>query len=152
GLLDYVAHINKMKKSDNVNDEIIAFESEDTEQQIALEVAMQWTTSYSESVHTFANTISTHEAGTHEEGIRTALTSLLNQYGREKQILWWKDPNLTGDAIRERLTAVVSIKQGEAQLEGQTKTKLGNSEAKTFVQRVVRNEFGHWMESNPAQA
>ena len=152
GLLDYVAHINKMKKSDNVNDEIIAFESEDTEQQIALEVAMQWTTSYSESVHTFANTISTHEGGTHEEGFRTALTSLVNQYAREQKILREKDPNLTGDDIREGLTAVVSIKLGEPQFEGQTKTKLGNSEAKTFVQRVVRDEFGHWMESNPAQA
>ncbi len=152
GLLDYVAHINTMKRSDTVNDEIIAFESEDTEQQIALEVAMQWTTSYSESVHTFANTISTHEGGTHEEGFRTALTSLVNQYAREQKILREKDPNLTGDDIREGLTAVVSIKLGEPQFEGQTKTKLGNSEAKTFVQRVVRDEFGHWMESNPAQA
>ena len=152
GLLDYVEHINTMKRSENVNDEIIAFESEDTEQQIALEVAMQWTTSYSESVHTFANTISTHEGGTHEEGFRTALTSLVNQYAREQKILREKDPNLTGDDIREGLTAVVSIKLGEPQFEGQTKTKLGNSEAKTFVQRVVRDEFGHWMESNPAQA
>ena len=152
GLLDYVAHINTMKRSENVNDEIIAFESEDTEQQIALEVAMQWTTSYSESVHTFANTISTHEGGTHEEGFRTALTSLVNQYAREQKILREKDPNLTGDDIREGLTAVVSIKMGEPQFEGQTKTKLGNSEAKTFVQRVVRDEFGHWMESNPVQA
>ncbi|MGO1398280.1 MAG: DNA topoisomerase (ATP-hydrolyzing) subunit B [Brevibacterium yomogidense] len=152
GLLDYVEHINTMKRSDTVNDEIIAFESEDTEQQIALEVAMQWTTSYSESVHTFANTISTHEGGTHEEGFRTALTSLVNQYAREQKILREKDPNLTGDDIREGLTAVVSIKLGEPQFEGQTKTKLGNSEAKTFVQRVVRDEFGHWMESNPVQA
>ena len=152
GLLDYVEHINTMKRSDTVNDEIIAFESEHTEQQIALEVAMQWTTSYSESVHTFANTISTHEGGTHEEGFRTALTSLVNQYAREQKILREKDPNLTGDDIREGLTAVVSIKLGEPQFEGQTKTKLGNSEAKTFVQRVVRDEFGHWMESNPVQA
>ena len=113
---------------------------------------MQWTTSYSESVHTFANTISTHEGGTHEEGFRTALTSLVNNYAREQKILREKDPNLTGDDIREGLTAVVSIKLGEPQFEGQTKTKLGNSEAKTFVQRVVRDEFGHWMESNPAQA
>ncbi|SMY11920.1 DNA topoisomerase (ATP-hydrolyzing) subunit B [Brevibacterium jeotgali] len=152
GLPDYVEHINMMKRSDTVNDQIIAFESEDTEQEIALEVAMQWTTSYSESVHTFANTISTHEGGTHEEGFRTALTSLVNQYAREQKILREKDPNLTGDDIREGLTAVVSIKLGEPQFEGQTKTKLGNSEAKTFVQRVVRDEFGHWMESNPAQA
>ena len=152
GLLDYVAHINRMKKSDTVNDTIIAFEAEDPEQMISLEIAMQWTTSYSESVHTFANTISTHEGGTHEEGFRTALTSLVNAYARDQKILREKDPNLTGDDIREGLTAVVSIKLGEPQFEGQTKTKLGNSEAKTFVQRVVRDEFGHWMESNPAQA
>ena len=152
GLLDYVAHINRTKRSETVNDEIIAFEAEDPDQMISLEVAMQWTTSYSESVHTFANTISTHEGGTHEEGFRTALTSLVNNYAREQKILREKDPNLTGDDIREGLTAVVSIKLGEPQFEGQTKTKLGNSEAKTFVQRVVRDEFGHWMESNPAQA
>ena len=152
GLLDYVAHINTMKRADNVNDEIIAFETEDPQQEISLEVAMQWTTSYSESVHTFANTISTHEGGTHEEGFRTAITSLVNQYAREQRILREKDPNLTGDDIREGLTAVVSVKLGEPQFEGQTKTKLGNSEAKTFVQRVVRDEFGHWMESNPVQA
>src|SRR5699024_3577568 len=90
--------------------------------------------------------------GTHEEGFRTAITSLVNQYAREQKILREKDPNLTGDDIREGLTAVVSIKLGEPQFEGQTKTKLGNSEAKTFVQRVVRDEFGHWMESNPVQA
>ncbi|GAA2094992.1 MULTISPECIES: DNA topoisomerase (ATP-hydrolyzing) subunit B [Brevibacterium] len=152
GLLDYVAHLNSMKKADLVNDQIIAFETEDTEQQIALEVAMQWTTSYSESVHTFANTISTHEGGTHEEGFRTALTSLINSYAREQKLLREKDPNLTGDDVREGLTAVISVKLGEPQFEGQTKTKLGNSEAKTFVQRVVRDEFGHWLESNPAQA
>jgi DNA gyrase subunit B len=152
GLLDYVAHINRMKKSETVNDTIIAFEAEDPDQMIALEIAMQWTTSYSESVHTFANTISTHEGGTHEEGFRTALTSLVNAYARDQKILREKDPNLTGDDIREGLTAVVSIKLGEPQFEGQTKTKLGNSEAKTFVQRVVRDEFGHWMESNPVQA
>ncbi|WP_101652887.1 DNA topoisomerase (ATP-hydrolyzing) subunit B [Brevibacterium ihuae] len=152
GLLDYVAYLNSAKKSDLVNDEIIAFESEDTEQTIALEVAMQWTTAYNESVHTYANTINTHEGGTHEEGFRTALTSLLNSYAREQKLLREKDSNLTGDDVREGLTAVLSIKLGEPQFEGQTKTKLGNSEAKTFVQRVVRDELGHWMESNPNQA
>ncbi|WP_029089747.1 DNA topoisomerase (ATP-hydrolyzing) subunit B [Brevibacterium album] len=152
GLLDYVAHLNSMKKADLVNDQIIAFETEDAQQQIALEVAMQWTTSYSESVHTFANTISTHEGGTHEEGFRTALTSLINAYAREQKLLREKDVNLTGDDVREGLTAVISVKLGEPQFEGQTKTKLGNSEAKTFVQRVVRDEFGHWLESNPVQA
>ncbi|MGW9825859.1 DNA gyrase subunit B [Brevibacterium pityocampae] len=152
GLLDYVAYLNSAKKTDLVNEEIIAFESEDTEQKIALEVAMQWTSSYNESVHTYANTINTHEGGTHEEGFRTALTSLLNNYARDQKLLREKDANLTGEDVREGLTAVLSIKLGEPQFEGQTKTKLGNSEAKTFVQRVVRDELGHWMESNPIQA
>ena len=152
GLLDYVKHLTATKKSEAVHDDVIAFEAEDTEQQIALEVAMQWTSSYAESVHTYANTINTHEGGTHEEGFRTALTSLINAYAREQKLLREKDANLTGDDVREGLTAVVSVKLGEPQFEGQTKTKLGNSEAKTFVQRIVRDELGHWLESNPAQA
>ncbi|MGJ7538983.1 DNA topoisomerase (ATP-hydrolyzing) subunit B [Brevibacterium luteolum] len=152
GLLDYVKHLTATKKSEAVHDDVIAFEAEDTEQQIALEVAMQWTSSYAESVHTYANTINTHEGGTHEEGFRTALTSLINAYAREQKLLRDKDANLTGDDVREGLTAVVSVKLGEPQFEGQTKTKLGNSEAKTFVQRIVRDELGHWLESNPAQA
>lgn len=152
GLLDYVQHLTATKKTETVHDDVIAFEAEDTEQQIALEVAMQWTSSYAESVHTYANTINTHEGGTHEEGFRTALTSLINSYAREQKLLREKDANLTGDDVREGLTAVVSVKLGEPQFEGQTKTKLGNSEAKTFVQRIVRDELGHWLESNPAQA
>lgn len=152
GLLDYVKHLTATKKSEAVHDDVIAFEAEDTEQQIALEVAMQWTSSYAESVHTYANTINTHEGGTHEEGFRTALTSLINAYAREQKLLREKDANLTGDDVREGLTAVVSVKLGEPQFEGQTKTKLGNSEAKTFVQRIVRDELGHWLESNPAQS
>ncbi|MCT1829588.1 DNA topoisomerase (ATP-hydrolyzing) subunit B [Brevibacterium luteolum] len=152
GLLDYVEHLTATKKTETVHDDVIAFEAEDTEQQIALEVAMQWTSSYAESVHTYANTINTHEGGTHEEGFRTALTSLINSYAREQKLLREKDANLTGDDVREGLTAVVSVKLGEPQFEGQTKTKLGNSEAKTFVQRIVRDELGHWLESNPAQA
>ncbi|PMB97758.1 DNA topoisomerase (ATP-hydrolyzing) subunit B [Brevibacterium luteolum] len=152
GLLDYVKHLTSTKKTEVVHEDVIAFEAEDTEQQIALEVAMQWTNSYAESVHTYANTINTHEGGTHEEGFRTALTSLINAYAREQKLLREKDANLTGDDVREGLTAIVSVKLGEPQFEGQTKTKLGNSEAKTFVQRIVRDELGHWLESNPAQA
>ena len=152
GLLDYVQHLTSTKKTETVHDDVIAFEAEDTVQKIALEVAMQWTTSYAESVHTYANTINTHEGGTHEEGFRTALTSLINSYAREQKLLREKDSNLTGDDVREGLTAVVSVKLGEPQFEGQTKTKLGNSEAKAFVQRIVRDELGHWLESNPAQA
>jgi DNA gyrase subunit B len=154
GLVDYVEYLNKAsaKKAEPVHDSVIAFESEDRERVMALEVAMQWTGSYSESVHTFANTINTHEGGTHEEGFRAALTGLINRYGRDKGFIKEKDENLTGDDVREGLTAVISIKLGEPQFEGQTKTKLGNTEAKPFVQRVVTQELTHWFESNPNQA
>ncbi|WP_068256747.1 DNA topoisomerase (ATP-hydrolyzing) subunit B [Rathayibacter tritici] len=152
GLVDYVEYINSLKKSDLVHSEIIDFESEDTERRISLEVAMQWTTAYTESVHTYANTINTHEGGTHEEGFRAALTSLVNRYARANNLLKEKDENLSGDDIREGLTAVVSIKLGEPQFEGQTKTKLGNTEAKAFVQRVAGEQLADWFDRNPSQA
>jgi len=152
GLVDYVKHLNSAKKVDLVHPEVIDFEAEDTERKISVEIAMQWTSAYSESVHTYANTISTTEGGTHEEGFRAAMTSLVNRYARDKGILKEKDDNLTGDDIREGLTAVVSIKLGEPQFEGQTKTKLGNTEAKTFVQRVVNEQFGDWLDSHPNEA
>ena len=152
GLVDYVEYLNRSKKSDLVNDEIISFESEDTDRKIALEVAMQWTTAYTESVHTYANTINTHEGGTHEEGFRAALTTLINRYAREKGILKEKDDNLSGDDVREGLTAVISVKLSEPQFEGQTKTKLGNTEAKSFVQKVTGDQLGDWFERNPTQA
>ncbi|MGC3020663.1 MULTISPECIES: DNA topoisomerase (ATP-hydrolyzing) subunit B [unclassified Brevibacterium] len=151
GLLDYVQYLNSSKKVDLVNPDVIVFEAEEGEQTLSLEIAMQWTTAYNESVHTYANVINTHEGGTHEEGFRTALTSLVNNYAREQKLIREKDPNLTGDDIREGLTAVISVKLADPQFEGQTKTKLGNSEIKGFVQRVVRDELGHWFESNPAQ-
>ncbi len=152
GLVDYVEYLNATKKTDVIHEEIISFESEDTERKIALEVAMQWTTSYSESVHTYANTINTHEGGTHEEGFRAALTTLVNKYARDKGLLKEKDENLTGDDIREGLTAVISIKLGEPQFEGQTKTKLGNTEAKSFVQKVTGDQLNDWFDRNPNQA
>ncbi len=152
GLVDYVKHLNSSKKVDVVHPEIIDFEAEDLERRISVEIALQWTTAYSESVHTYANTISTTEGGTHEEGFRAAMTSLINRYAREKNILKEKEDNLTGDDIREGLTAVLSIKLGEPQFEGQTKTKLGNTEAKTFVQRVVNDQLGNWLESHPTEA
>jgi DNA gyrase subunit B len=152
GLLDYVQYLNSTKKAELVHPDVIVFEAEEGEQTLSLEIAMQWTTSYTEAVHTYANVINTHEGGTHEEGFRTALTSLVNNYAKEQKLLRDKDPNLTGDDIREGLTAVISVKLGDPQFEGQTKTKLGNSEVKGFVQRVVRDELGHWFESNPAQA
>ncbi|MFY9633825.1 MAG: DNA topoisomerase (ATP-hydrolyzing) subunit B [Cellulosimicrobium cellulans] len=152
GLLDYVKHLNSGKKVDVVHEDVIAFETEDTDRKIALEMAMQWTSAYSESVHTYANTINTHEGGTHEEGFRAAMTSLINRYAREKGIIKEKDDNLTGDDIREGLTAVISVKLAEPQFEGQTKTKLGNSEVKGFVQRVVTDGLGDWLERNPGPA
>lgn len=152
GLLDYVKHLNSSKKVDVVHEDVIAFETEDTERHIAVEMAMQWTTAYSESVHTYANTINTHEGGTHEEGFRAAMTSLINRYAREKSIIKEKEENLTGDDIREGLTAVISVKLAEPQFEGQTKTKLGNSEVKGFVQRVVTDQLGDWLERNPGPA
>lgn len=152
GLVDYVKHLNSAKKVEVVHPEIIDFESEDTERRISVEIAMQWTNAYSESVHTYANTITTTEGGTHEEGFRAAMTSLINRYAKEKGILKEKDENLTGDDIREGLTAVISIKLGEPQFEGQTKTKLGNTEAKAFVQRVVNERLGDWLDSHPSEA
>ena len=152
GLLDYVNHLNSAKRAEVVHDDVIAFEAEDTERGMAAELAMQWTLSYSESVHTYANTINTHEGGTHEEGFRAAMTTLINKYSRDKQILREKDDNLTGEDIREGLTAVISVKLREPQFEGQTKTKLGNTETRGFVQRVVNDYLGDWLERNPGPA
>ncbi|MCR8669727.1 DNA topoisomerase (ATP-hydrolyzing) subunit B [Agrococcus sp. HG114] len=152
GLKDYVAHLNDSKRAEAVHPEIIDFESEDSERRISVEIAMQWTTSYQEAVYTYANTINTHEGGTHEEGFRAALTTLVNKYARQANLLKEKDDNLSGEDVREGLTAIVSVKLGEPQFEGQTKTKLGNTEAKSFVQRVTGEELGHWFESNPAMA
>ncbi|QIG38966.1 DNA topoisomerase (ATP-hydrolyzing) subunit B [Microbacterium sp. 4R-513] len=152
GLVDYVEYLNKTRHADVVNDQIIEVESEDTDRKIALELAMQWTTSYTENVFTYANTINTHEGGTHEEGFRAALTTLVNKYARSQNLLKEKDDNLSGDDVREGLTAVISIKLSEPQFEGQTKTKLGNTEAKAFVQKVVGDQLGDWFERNPQQA
>ena len=118
GLVDYVEYLNSAKKAEVVHDEVIAFEPRTPSARSSLEVAMQWTTAYSESVHTYANTINTHEGGTHEEGFRAALTTLVNRYAREKGILKEKDENLTGDDIREGLTAVISVKLGRAAVRG----------------------------------
>nr|WP_307864704.1 DNA topoisomerase (ATP-hydrolyzing) subunit B [Allobranchiibius sp. CTAmp26] len=149
GLLDYVAYLNSSKKNEPVHDEIIWFEHEDPDRLLSVEVAMQWTAAYAESVHTYANAINTHEGGTHEEGFRAAMTTLINNFAREQKLLKEKDDNLTGDDIREGLTAVVSVKLGEPQFEGQTKTKLGNSEVKGFVQGAVREELQHWLAQHP---
>ena len=152
GLQDYVDYLNSTKKTEIVNAEIISIENETKEKNMSVEIAMQWTRGYNESVFTYANTINTHEGGTHEEGFRTALTTLLNKYSREKGLLKEKDENLTGDDVREGLTAVISIKLSEPQFEGQTKTKLGNTEAKAFVQKVVNEELSDYFARYPAVA
>ena len=151
GLFDYVHFLNAGSKT-VINEDIIYFEAEDTVRHMALEVAMQWTGSYKESVHSYANTINTHEGGTHEEGFRAALTSLVNRYARENKLLRDKDDNLTGEDVREGLTAVISIKISEPQFEGQTKTKLGNSEAKSLTQREINDHRADWFDRNPAVA
>jgi DNA gyrase subunit B len=148
GLVDFVKHINRTKNP--IHPSIIAFSGRGDGHEV--EVAMQWNAGYSESVHTFANTINTHEGGTHEEGFRAALTSVVNKYAKEKKLLKDKDPNLTGDDIREGLAAVISVKVREPQFEGQTKTKLGNTEVKSFVQKICNEQIAHWFEANPAEA
>ena len=152
GLVDYVEYLNRRK--DKANPTVISFEAEtpDTvENHMSLELAMQWNTSYNESVHTFANTINTHEGGTHEEGFRASLTTLMNSWGEEWGLIKKREDRVSGDDIREGLTAIISIKLGEPQFEGQTKTKLGNTEAKGFVQRVVNDQLGDWLEKNPTE-
>ena len=152
GIKDYVDYMVKLRKATPIEPDVIDIESEDLQIGISAEIAMQWTTAYSESVHTFANTISTTEGGAHEEGFRAALTSMVNRYARDKNILKEKDDNLSGDDVREGLTAVISVKLTNPQFEGQTKTKLGNSEAKTFVQRVMNEKLGDWFDAHPIEA
>lgn len=148
GLKDYVAHLNKSKQV--IHPTIISFDAKGDDHEV--EVAMQWNNSYSQSVHTFANTINTFEGGTHEEGFRAALTSLMNRYAREHKLLKEKEANLTGDDCREGLSAVISVRVGDPQFEGQTKTKLGNTEVKGFVQRMVNEHIADWLDANPAEA
>jgi DNA gyrase subunit B len=148
GLVDFVKHINRTKQP--IHTTVVDFSGKGLGHEV--EVAMQWNAGYSESVHTFANTINTHEGGTHEEGFRAALTSVVNKYAKDKKLLKDKDPNLTGDDIREGLAAVISVKVAQPQFEGQTKTKLGNTEVKSFVQKICNEQLSHWFESNPADA
>ena len=152
GLQDFVEFINSAKRAEVIHPDIISFESEDTDAKISVEVAMQWTGAYTDSVHTYANTINTHEGGTHEEGFRSSLTSIVNRYGRAQGLLKEKDANLTGEDIREGLTAVISVKLGEPQFEGQTKTKLGNTIARTFMVKVMTDQLQAWFESHPTEA
>ncbi|SFJ48504.1 DNA gyrase subunit B [Streptosporangium canum] len=149
GLSDFVKHLNSKKESAHVS--VIDFE--ESGEGISVEIAMQWNNSYSESVYTFANTINTAEGGTHEEGFRAALTSIVNRYAREQKFLKeGKDDNLAGEDIREGLTAIISVKLADPQFEGQTKTKLGNTEAKSFVQKACNDHLRDWFERNPGEA
>jgi DNA gyrase subunit B len=151
GIADFVRHLNASK--DAIHKSVISFSDEEKDARISLEIAMQWNSTYTESVYTFANTINTHEGGTHEEGFRTALTNVVNRWAVNKKFIKDTDEDrFKGDDIREGLAAIVSIKLGEPQFEGQTKTKLGNSEAKTFVQKVCNQALTHWFESNPTDA
>ncbi|MFC8227542.1 DNA topoisomerase (ATP-hydrolyzing) subunit B [Streptomyces sp. NPDC057287] len=151
GIVDFVKYLNS-RKGELIHQSVIDIEAEDKERLLSAEIAMQWNTQYTEGVYSFANAIHTHEGGTHEEGFRAALTSLVNRYARDKKLLREKDDNLTGEDVREGLTAIISVKLGEPQFEGQTKTKLGNTEAKTFVQKVVHEQLTDWFDRNPNEA
>ncbi len=148
GIRDFVAHINASKEP--VHPQIVYFEGKANSHFV--EVAMQWNSSYNDAVSTFANTINTHEGGTHEEGFRAALTSTINRYARNAALLKEKDPNLSGDDVREGLTAIVSVKLREPQFEGQTKTKLGNTDIKGFVQQTTNRALDEWFEEHGPQA
>src|SRR5260370_5851727 len=148
GIADFVRYINASKEA--AHSSVIEFGDE--EPGISAEIAMQWSGSYSESVHTFANTINTAEGGTHEEGFRAALTSIINKYARDQKLIREKEENLTGDDVREGLTAIVHVKLAEPQFEGQTKTKLGNTEAKSFVQKACNDHLRDWFDRNPGEA
>ena len=148
GLVDYIKHLNRTKQP--IHTSVVGFTAKGTGHEV--EVAMQWNSGYSESVHTFANTINTHEGGTHEEGFRAALTTVVNKYARTLKVLKDKDANLTGDDIREGLAAIVSVKIADPQFEGQTKTKLGNSEIRSFVQKACHEHISTWFDANPAEA
>ncbi|MCQ1576994.1 DNA topoisomerase (ATP-hydrolyzing) subunit B [Streptomyces sp. WA6-1-16] len=151
GIVDFVKYLNS-RKGDVIHQSVIDIDAEDKDRLLSVEIAMQWNTQYTEGVYSFANAIHTHEGGTHEEGFRAALTSLVNRYARDKKLLRDKDDNLTGEDVREGLTAIISVKLGEPQFEGQTKTKLGNTEAKTFVQKVVHEQLTDWFDRNPNEA
>jgi DNA gyrase subunit B len=149
GLVDYVTHLNRTKEA--AHRSIVAFQAENPDSGLSLEVAMQWNTGFTESVHTFANTINTHEGGTHEEGFRSSLTTTVNNWAETWGLIKKREDRVSGDDIREGLTAIVSVKLADPQFEGQTKTKLGNTEARSFVQKVVNDQLGAWFEQNPAE-
>ncbi|MDJ0924386.1 MAG: DNA topoisomerase (ATP-hydrolyzing) subunit B [Acidimicrobiia bacterium] len=145
GIIDFVKHLNK--KREPIHKQVAFFEQINDEAEV--EVAMQWTSGYTETVLSFANNINTHEGGTHEEGFRKALTRAINDFARARSVLKEKDGNLTGEDVREGLTAVISAKVRQPQFEGQTKTKLGNTEIRSFVERALNQMFPEWLERHP---
>ena len=148
GIADFVKHLNQGK--DVLHTKPIHFEAQKEGSEV--EVAMQWNAGYAESIHTFANTINTHEGGTHEEGLKKSLTNVVNRYARQKGLLKEKEPPFLGEDIREGLTAIVSVKLREPQFEGQTKTKLGNTEVRSLVETTVNANFMTWLEEHPGDA
>ena len=152
GLVDYVEYLDATKRVAPIHPDIISLDAENESGTLSMEVAMRWTSSYSETIYTYANTINTSEGGTHEEGFRTALTTIVNKYGRDKGILRDRDENLSGEDVREGITAVLSVKLTEPQFEGQTKTKLGNTEARSFVQQQIYALLGDWFDAHPTEA
>jgi DNA gyrase subunit B len=148
GIADFVRYLNASK--DPVHATVINFGEEGDG--ISAEIAMQWNSTFAESVHTFANTINTAEGGTHEEGFRAALTTIVNNYARDQKLVREKDERLTGEDVREGLAAIIHIKLANPQFEGQTKTKLGNTEARSFVQKVCNDHLRDWFERNPGEA
>ncbi|MGW4029552.1 DNA topoisomerase (ATP-hydrolyzing) subunit B [Streptomyces sp. NPDC004838] len=151
GITDFVAYLNA-RKGEPVHPSVITIAAEETERLLSAEAALQWNGQYTDSVYSYANAIHTHDGGTHEEGFRTALTTVVNRYAREKRLLREKDANLSGEDIREGLTAIISVKLSEPQFEGQTKTKLGNTEARAFVQKIVHEHLTDWFDRNPNEA
>ncbi|HEV3172054.1 MAG TPA: DNA topoisomerase (ATP-hydrolyzing) subunit B [Actinocrinis sp.] len=150
GIADFVRHINGSKEP--VHPNVIEFGAEDTERRVSAEIAMQWNTQYSEGIYSFANMINTPDGGTHEEGFRSALTNIVNRYAKDQKLLKDKDDNLAGEDIREGLTAIISIKLAEPQFEGQTKAKLGNTDVRTFVQKITYEQLADWFDRNPNEA
>ena len=150
GIVDFVKHLNQSKES--LFSKVASFEDEDEEEGMQLDIAMQWNTGYYEGIHGYANGISTTEGGMHVEGFKTALTSVLNKYAREKGLLKEKDDNLLGEDIREGITAIIAVKLREPQFEGQTKAKLGNVPMRSFVQKSNNKYLAEWFEENPTEA
>ena len=147
GIEDFVRYLNENKEP--MHEKVVYFEGDEDDG--AVEVAMQWNSSYQESIFSFANNINTHEGGTHLSGFRSALTRTLNAYARGKGILKEKDDNLAGEDVREGLTAVISVKLHDPQFEGQTKTKLGNQEIRGLVEETVNRKLAEFLEENPAE-